>query len=153
MSRLGFEPPTSCSGGGHLGQELILLILLILIMCIEGLRNTRIHLMVLHKYGSGHRMIAIRSPLIRNLQVVSPLNNKALASRSPLNYQALASGSPRTIRHLHCACFNHVGVTSKERLDQGHLHPNRAPGRGLNLRPPAPQTGTLAKSYCDSLHI
>jgi hypothetical protein len=35
-----------------------------------------------------------------------------------------------------------------KRLDQGHLHPlNRAPGQGLNTRPPAP----LAKSYCNNL--
>jgi hypothetical protein len=46
-----------------------------------------------------------------------------------------------------------------ERLDQGHLHPllehprQTCPGRGLNLRHPALQTATLAKSYRDSLML
>ncbi len=46
-----------------------------------------------------------------------------------------------------------------ERLDQGHLHPllehprQTCPCWGLNEQPPAPLTGTLAKSYLNSLII
>jgi hypothetical protein len=53
----------------------------------------------------------------------------------------------------------HVRVTTIERLDHGHLHPllkhsrQIGLGRGLNLRPPAPQAATLAKSYRDSFFL
>jgi hypothetical protein len=45
-----------------------------------------------------------------------------------------------------------------ERLDQGHLNPllghskQTCPGRGLNLLFTAPQAGTLAMIYLNSLH-
>ncbi len=53
--------------------------------------------------------------------------------------------------------LNHVWVTSIEIFYQSSLHAllehprQTCPSRGLNFRPHAPQAGTLAKSYLDSL--
>ncbi len=75
--------------------------------------------------NTGNQALASHSPLNNQaLASHSPLNNQALASHSPLNNQALASHSLlRIIRHLQSACLNHDGVTTMERLDQGHLRP------------------------------
>ena len=52
--------------------------------------------------------------------------------------------------------INHVGVTTIERPDQGHLYPLGEPrdtchSRGANLRPPAPQASTLPKELSRQL--
>jgi hypothetical protein len=45
-----------------------------------------------------------------------------------------------------------------EEFDRSYLHPllehpkQSCPSQGLNLQPPAPHAGTLAKSYSNSLH-
>ena len=51
---------------------------------------------------------------------------------------------------------NHVGVTTIERPDQGHLYPLGEPrdtchSRGANLRPPAPQASALPKELSRQL--
>jgi hypothetical protein len=48
---------------------------------------------------------------------------------------------------------NHVGVTTIERLDQGHLYPlgERRDSRGANLRHLTPQATTLPKELSRQL--
>jgi hypothetical protein len=62
----------------------------------------------------------------------------------------IALASAVNLNHSQVRVFsNHVGVTTIERLDQGHLYPlgerrtNNGHGRGANLRPPAPQADAL----------
>jgi hypothetical protein len=93
--------------------------------------------MVFH-ISSGHQMIASSSPRIRHLQ-----------DRSPPEYSGTCNPP----------LLNHVGVTTREEHDPDSLHPSikhletDMSRPGLELGPPAPQAGTLPKSYSNSLHI
>ncbi len=87
---------------------------------------------------NGHTLVAE----IRWMQMFTP--DQALASC----YQA------HNLRFL-----NRFRVTTIEILDQGHINPQlehpsqTCPRWGLNRRPSAPQAGTQAKSYSNSLQI
>jgi hypothetical protein len=82
--------------------------------------------------------------------VSSPDRHVSAGIRTPAACTAGGHSAKKLPRHL---------IATYSELDQGSLHPlekflkQTCPGRGLVLRPPVPQAGTLAKSYRDCLML